>query len=66
MSEPDATLRKLQRLSERLRDADAKADTIRAELREEIARAREAGVTIAAIAKALKVTRQRVQQLLRP
>lgn len=65
MTEPDATLRRLQRLSGRLRDADAKADELRQELRQEIARAKAAGVTIADIARALGVTRQRVQQLLK-
>jgi hypothetical protein len=65
MTEPDATLRRLQRLAQRVRAADARADSLRQELRQEIAQAKASGVTIAAIAKALNVTRQRVQQLLR-
>jgi DNA invertase Pin-like site-specific DNA recombinase len=65
MAEPDATLRRLERLSTRLREADAKADALRADLYRELRDARAAGVTISAIARALGVSRQRVQQLLK-
>jgi DNA invertase Pin-like site-specific DNA recombinase len=63
MAEPDATLRRIERLGQRLAAADAKADALRAELRQEMATARGAGVTISAIARALGVSRQRVQQI---
>lgn len=65
MAEPDPNLRRLQRLAERLREADQRADKIRVELRQEIERARDDGATISGIARALGVSRQRVQQLLR-
>jgi DNA invertase Pin-like site-specific DNA recombinase len=67
MSDDDygKTLRRLQRLSERLTAADTKADDLRAQLRQEMAEARAAGVPISAIARALGVSRQRVQQILR-
>jgi polysaccharide deacetylase 2 family uncharacterized protein YibQ len=65
MAEHDATLRRLQRLAQRLRDADLKADAIRAQLREELQQARNAGVSVSAIARALDVSRQRIQQMLK-
>jgi AraC-like DNA-binding protein len=63
VTDQDKRLRRLQRLSERLTDADAKADTLRVQLRQEMVEAREAGVTISAMARALGVSRQRVQQI---
>jgi DNA-binding GntR family transcriptional regulator len=48
----------------RANKADAKADAIRAELRREILAARDQGMAISAIARALGVSRQRVQQIL--
>jgi hypothetical protein len=65
MTNEDKALRRLQRLSERLTAADARADTIRIELRQAMAAARAEGVSISAIARALGVSRQRVQQILR-
>lgn len=64
MTDEAKTLRQLQRLSQRLTGADAKADALRAELRREMAKARKAGVTISAMSRALGVSRQRVQQIL--
>jgi DNA invertase Pin-like site-specific DNA recombinase len=64
MTDQDKTLRRLQRLGQRLTEADAKADTVRAELRQAMADARAEGVTVSAMARALGVSRQRVQQIL--
>jgi 5-methylcytosine-specific restriction endonuclease McrA len=44
--------------------ADAKADVLRAELRQAMARAKADGVTVSAMSRALGVSRQRVQQIL--
>ena len=64
MANEAQTLRRLQRLSERVVEADAKATRLRAEFRSELAGAKESGVTISAMARALGVSRQRVQQIL--
>jgi DNA-binding GntR family transcriptional regulator len=64
MADPDKALRRLERLSQRLTAADAKADTLRAELRQAMVDARAEGVTVSAMARALGVSRQRVQQIL--
>jgi hypothetical protein len=65
VKDQDPTLRRLQRLSVKLREADAKADAIRGELRDAMLAARDAGATVSGIARALGVSRQRVQQLLK-
>ncbi len=64
MADLDIRLRRIHRAAARLTAADTKADTLRAELRQEMAEARAEGVTISAIARALGVSRQRVQQIL--
>jgi hypothetical protein len=64
MTDEAKILRRLQRLSQRLTAADAKADELRTELRREMVEARAAGVTISAMSRALGVSRQRVQQIL--
>jgi DNA-binding GntR family transcriptional regulator len=64
MADQDKALRRLERLSQRLTAADAKADTVRAELRQAMVDARAEGVTVSAMARALGVSRQRVQQIL--
>jgi DNA invertase Pin-like site-specific DNA recombinase len=58
-------LQRLQRLAQRVTEADTRADELRAQLRQELADARAAGISIAAIARALGVSRQRVQQILK-
>lgn len=63
MADEDKYLRRIQRLSERLTAADQRADGLRAELRQEMVDARAAGVSISAMARALGVSRQRVQQI---
>jgi hypothetical protein len=63
MADQDKRLQKIQRLSERLAAADTKADSLRQQLRQEMAEARVAGITISAMARALGVSRQRVQQI---
>jgi DNA invertase Pin-like site-specific DNA recombinase len=63
MADQDKRLRTLQRLSVRLAAADTKADELRAELRREMVEARAVGVSISAMARALGVSRQRVQQI---
>jgi len=65
VADQDKVLRRIQRLSERVTAADTKAESVRAEFRKELADARAAGVTVSAMARALGVSRQRVQQLLR-
>jgi len=64
MTDEAKILRRLQRLSQRLTEADAKADVLRTELHRELVEARAAGVAISAMARALGVSRQRVQQIL--
>jgi DNA-directed RNA polymerase sigma subunit (sigma70/sigma32) len=59
----DAALRRLERLSARLTVSDTKAATIRAELYREMVAAREEGVTLSAMSRALGISRQRVQQI---
>jgi DNA-directed RNA polymerase sigma subunit (sigma70/sigma32) len=59
----DAVLRRLERLSGRLTAAEAKAATLRDELYVEMVAAREAGVTLSAMSRALGISRQRVQQI---
>jgi AraC-like DNA-binding protein len=63
MADQDKRLRSLQRLSARLAAASTKADSLRADLRQEMVDARAAGVSISAMARALGVSRQRVQQI---
>lgn len=65
VTEADKALRRVQRLSQRLREADEKAGRLREELRAEIVQARLVGVPISDIARTIGVSRQRVQQLLR-
>lgn len=65
MANEAQTLRRLQRLAGRVREADTRASELRAELRHEMRAARRQGVTIAAMASAFEVTRQRIQQMLR-
>ena len=63
MDDGDKLLRRLQRLSQRLSEAEARAGTLREELYREMLAAREAGVTLSAMARALAVSRQRVQKI---
>ena len=63
MADQDKRLKRIQRLSERVTAADTKNDLLRAELRQEMVDARAAGVSISAMARALGVSRQRVQQI---
>ncbi len=63
MDDADKMLRRLQRLSQRLSEAEARAGTLREELYREMLAAREAGVTLSAMARALAVSRQRVQKI---
>jgi hypothetical protein len=64
MTVQDLTLRRLQRLAQRLTDAETKASGLRDELYREMLAAREGGATISAMSRALGVSRQRVQQIL--
>jgi Homeodomain-like domain len=63
MTDEAKILQRLQRLSRRLSEADTRADSLRGELRQEMAQAREAGITVSAMSRALGVSRQRVQQI---
>jgi len=63
MDDADKMLRRLQRLSQRLSEAEARAGALRDELYREMLAAREAGVTLSAMARALAVSRQRVQKI---
>jgi hypothetical protein len=65
MPDLDQRLKRLERLSVRLREVDAKASELRGQVYEELEALHEAGATISALARALGVSRQRVQQLLR-
>jgi hypothetical protein len=63
VDESDAALRRLERLSVRLTAAETKATELRDELYREMVAAREAGVTLSAMSRALGISRQRVQQI---
>ena len=65
MVDENAGLQHVKRLAEQVRAADAKANGLREQLRHELDVARDAGVTISALARALGVSRQRVQQMIR-
>jgi hypothetical protein len=56
---------RFRRAARRYRDAEAKADEARAELRAAMLEARNAGLTLAAMAQVLGVSRQRAQQQMR-
>jgi hypothetical protein len=58
-------LARVLRAVERARQADADAREAHREVSEAIRAARDAGIALAAIARALGVSRQRVQQLAR-
>lgn len=58
-------LARVLRAVRRAREADEKALKAHREVRESIRAARDAGISLAAIARALGVSRQRVQQLAR-
>lgn len=66
MDEIERTLRRLQWLADALAKADAHAAALRIELYGEMEAALAAGVTISAMSRALGISRQRVQQILRP
>jgi hypothetical protein len=63
VDEQEKSLRRLQRVAGKLTEADRKAAAFRQELYDEMVSARKAGVTISAMARALGVSRQRVQQI---
>jgi hypothetical protein len=63
VSKPDPTLRRLERLSQRLSATEEKAAGMRDELYREMLAARAEGVTLSAMARALGISRQRVQKI---
>lgn len=62
---PSDPLRHLELLAARVRKADERAAELRAELYREIAAALDSGASLSAIARAIGVTRQRMQALAR-
>jgi hypothetical protein len=62
---PRDPLRHLEQLAARVRKADARAGELRAELYREIGAALDSGASLSAVARAIGVTRQRMQALAR-
>jgi hypothetical protein len=61
---PPDPLARLQRAAQRVREFETGLTDARAELREAIRAAVDAGVSMSAVARELGITRQRVKQLL--
>jgi len=65
VAQDDVRVRRVLRASQRVREAEERLEARRAEYYEALDEARAAGLSVSAIARALGVSRQRAQQLLR-
>jgi hypothetical protein len=64
MAKPDPNLRRLLRAAQRVEKAERQLEQARLELYEEIRSAHAQGASLSAMARALNVTRQRMQKLM--